>query len=48
MGNDVFFKGLDSSGTAFRDDLWIGDGTAAGTYAVGGSRNAGVAGTDGA
>ena len=38
MGNVVFFQ--DS-------DLWVSDGTAAGTYPVGGLRNAGVAGTNG-
>ena len=38
MGNVVFFQ---DSG------LWVSDGTAAGTYAVGGLRNAGVAGTNG-
>ena len=47
MGNVVFFNGTDGSGQTLSDDLWVSDGTAAGTFAVGGARNAGVAGTDG-
>ena len=46
MGNVVFFSGVDGSDHPDRD-LWLSDGTAAGTYAVGGAQNAGVAGTDG-
>jgi ELWxxDGT repeat protein len=44
MGNVVFFRGS-RPGSAF--DLWVSDGTAAGTFAVGGVGNGGVAGADG-
>ena len=43
MGSVVFFQGGDQSGASY-PDLWVSDGTAAGTYAVGGAQNAGVAG----
>jgi hypothetical protein len=47
MGNVVFFDGMDGSGEPRPHDLWISDGTAAGTYAIGGAQNAGVAGAGG-
>jgi hypothetical protein len=45
MGIVVFFQGKDGSGQPSTHDLWVSDGTAAGTFAVGGVQNAGVAGT---
>ena len=44
MGNVVFFRGTSPGSSS---DLWVSDGTAAGTFAVGGAKNAGVAGTVG-
>ena len=47
MGNVIFFNGTDGSGRTLSEDLWVSDGTADGTFAVGGAKNAGAAGTDG-
>ena len=47
MGNVILFNGTDASGQQYPHDLWVTDGTTAGTYAIGGAENAGVAGTDG-
>jgi hypothetical protein len=44
MGNVVFFNGTDSSHPIAGDDHWVSDGTSAGTFPVGGARNAGVVG----
>jgi ELWxxDGT repeat protein len=49
MGQVVFFNGTDGSSQPSQgDDLWVSDGTAAGTFAVGGARSVGVAGASGA
>jgi ELWxxDGT repeat protein len=36
----------DGSGPSLSSDLWVSDGTAAGTFAVGGAGSAGIAGTE--
>ena len=44
MGNVNYFNKTDASGgRLFPHDLWVTDGTTAGTYAIGGAENAGVA-----
>ena len=43
FGARVFFQGYDDSGAA---GLWVTDGTASGTYEIGGAANSGVTGAD--
>ena len=43
IGSKALFIGKDASGIA---GLWVTDGTAAGTFEIGGSKSAGVAGAD--
>jgi ELWxxDGT repeat protein len=46
MENVVFFNGIDGSDQP-GNDLWVSDGAAAGTFAVGGARDSSVAGASG-
>jgi ELWxxDGT repeat protein len=43
FGNRIFFQGGDKTGAA---GLWVTDGTASGTYEIGGSANSGIIGAD--